>query len=198
MVLLALALAGCSGSSDPEAAGSGPSGSSAPSAEPSNYLKVPKGVTLTPQGSQLRIGTKATVAWAVTAKKITALDLTVTDVQKVSLKQLKAWKLDAATKKSTPYFVNVKVGNVGKGDAGGTTIPLYLVDKKELYVSASTFQSDFKACPSTPLPKKFKNGSKAKLCLVYLAPDGGKVDRISFWPAPGFDPVSWKGRAAKG
>jgi hypothetical protein len=186
-------LAGCSGSSDkdPEA------DKSSAAAEP-NYLEVPAGVELTPQGSELAVGDRGAVAWQASAEDIVALDLTVTKLEEVSLNRFASWKLDAESKKSRPYFVHAQVKNVGAGNVGGFTLPLYLVDSKDNYVTASSFQSEFKPCPSGPiLPKKFKPGSKTELCLVYLAPEKRELTAVSFYPGPGFAPITWAGDVQK-
>ncbi len=182
-------LSGCSGSSDKEPEAD----KSSASAEP-NYLQVPSGVDLTPQGSELAVGDVGVVAWQASAEDIVALDLTVTSLEEVSLNRFGSWKLDAEAKKSRPYFVHAEVKNVGAGDVGGLTVPLYLVDSKDNYVTASSFKSEYKPCPSGPiLPKKFKPGSKTDLCLVYLAPEKRELTAMSFYPGPGFAPIIWAG-----
>ena len=54
-----------------------------------------------------------------------------------------------------------------------------------------------RACPSTPLPAKFTHGKKASVCLVYFAPDHGKLVAISFRPTQDFDAITWTGPLAQ-
>ena len=206
---LALVAAGCSGedtgtdgqSGSPSAGGStdvsaAPSSASAtPEVDPAalNYLKVPQGVILTPQGADLKIPGTATVAWELDKERIAALGIRVTKVERVTLKTLKDWILDKRSKESTPYFVHLRVANVGKTDLGGLALPVYAALVDDTLVSASSFESAFKPCPSTPLPAKFKPGEKLTNCLVYLAPDQGKMTNVAFYPGPGFQPVTWTG-----
>jgi hypothetical protein len=198
-------LAGCSGggsaapssdgSGDSAAGGSGTaSESTSPSPTPTNYLDVGKKVTLTEQGTGLELGRTATVAWVLDKKKNAVVDLKVTKVEQVPISQLSAWVLDKKSKSSTPYFVHARVTNVGRSDLSGQTVPLYLAVGKNTLVSASSFASQFKPCPSTPLPKKSKPGTKATTCWVYLAPDHGKMQNVSFFTGPGFVPITWSGK----
>ncbi len=149
---------------------------------------------LTPQGSELKIGQKAAVAWMLDAKKTAVLDVKVTKVEQVPISRLSAWVLDKKSRTSTPYYVHAKVTNIGRSDLSGQTVPLYVAVGGNTLVSASSFESTFKPCPSTPLPKKFKPGKGAATCWVYLAPDKGKMENVSFFTGPGFDPVTWEGK----
>ena len=200
---VALVLSGCSGGGEAATPGSSPSASaSAPSSEAAAaetaaaepYLPVPAGVELTPQGSLLEVGDKATVAYEPRQKKVGVLDLTVTGLQQTTFaKSFQGWKLDARTKKSTPYFVDVAVKNLGRLDLGGRAVPLYLLDDQNTLVEASTFAGDFKPCPSVSLPTKFKKGDKTSACLVYLAPQGRTMAGVSFRPSQSFDAITWTG-----
>ena len=44
---------------------------------------------------------------------------------------------------------------------------------------------------------KFTRGKKASVCLVYFAPDHGKLVAISFRPTQDFDAITWTGPLAK-
>ncbi len=186
--LLATALTACSGSDEPAASDA----SASPSAEPP-YLEVPEGVELTTRGTQLAVGDPATVAWQPSAEQIGAVTIAVTKLEKVSLKTLAAWTLSAQTRRSQPYFVRAKVTNVGDKKLDQLPLPLYAVIGDNTYVTASTFDVAFKPCPSVNLPLKFKPGTSANLCWVYLAPDHGKLTGVSFYPGPWFDPIVWDG-----
>lgn len=202
LAALALTLVGCSGDGKSPSGGTGestgPDGSSSPSATPSNYLDVPKKVVLTPQGTELTIGEPGTVAWTLSNQKIAAVDLTVTSVERAKLAVFKAWKLPKSSAGATPYFVHAKVVNVGKANLGEAVLPVYaLLRGEKTLVAASSFQSLFKPCPSTPLPKKFNRGKKVSQCWVYLVPEQKKLAAISFYTGPGFDAVTWTGPSEK-
>lgn len=197
-----LALSGCSGndSKNPSGSGSGSGSSqssSTPTASATPYLPVPAGVTLTAQGSALKVGDKATVAYEPRQKQVGVLQITVTKLEKASFALFAGWKLDAQTMKATPYFVHAKVKNVGATNLGGRTVPLYIVDGTNTLIEASAFQSTFKPCPSAPLATKFGPGAKANVCLVYLAPNRGKLTAVSFRPTQAFNPITWTGTIEK-
>jgi hypothetical protein len=195
-LLSASLLAGCSGSDDPDASGesSDPSGS----ASASPYLPVPDGVTLTPQGTHLSVGDQAVVAYEPRQDEVGVLDLTVTKLERTTTKKtLSAWQLTDAQQKSTPYFVHVSVKNVGESDLGGRRVPLYAVNEDNLLLESTPFASSFEACPSTALPAKFGPGAAADVCLVYLAPDHGSLEAVSFRPEETFDPIYWTGDIEK-
>ena len=199
MLTGALVLTGCSGnddkpSADPSGSGSGSaSGSVSPSATPT-YLPVPDGVELTAQGSELGVGDHAVVAYEPRQKQVGVLDIAVTRLEKTTFKKsFSGWQLDAATKKTNPYFVHATITNDGKTDLGGRAVPLYIVDGTNTLIESSRFASTFKPCPSQTFPKKFKAGAKVKVCLVYLSPAHGDLTAVSFRPTQDFNPITWTG-----
>ena len=50
---------------------------------------------------------------------------------------------------------------------------------------------------SGPLPVPFEPGAEAEMCLVYLVPDGARIDDLVFEPTEGYDPITWTGDVAK-
>lgn len=188
-----LVLSGCSGgdSGEPDAESSeSPSESGT-----EEYLPVPEGVELTAQGTELKVGETATVAYEPRQDVVGALDLTVKKLERASFKLFVGWKLTAQTRKTRPYFITAKVTNVGDTDLGGRSLspPLYALDGENKLIEASTFASSFKPCPSESLPKKFENGDTTTTCLVFLAPDKGKLTAASFRPTEAFVPITWTG-----
>ena len=106
---------------------------------------------------------------------------------------LGGYSLEDRTRQSTPYYVKVRVENVGQGDVGQTPIPLFLVDNRNTLISASSFTNSFTRCPSTPLPTTFAPKAAADFCLVYLAPDHGTMTGVSFRAVQEYAPILWKG-----
>jgi hypothetical protein len=192
-----LALSGCSGDSDEPSAGSG-SGSGSESASAKPYLPVPDGVELTPPGSRLALGAPATVAYEPRQDQVGVLTITVTRLEKTTFKQSFAgWKLDAATRRTNPYFVRAKVENVGDTNLGGRNVPLYIVDGRNTLIEASSFASTFKPCAVGQFPKKFVKGDRANVCLVYLSPQHGELTAASFRPTQQFSPITWTGKLTR-
>jgi hypothetical protein len=197
-------LAGCSGddggpgadasgssSSTATATGSG-STSASESATPS--LPVPEGVELSPQGSQLGVGERATVAYEVKQGEVGVLDIAVTRLEKTSFrKSFVGWELDDNQRKANPYFVRATITNRGTTDLGGRRVPLYIVDGTNTLVEPTTFASAFPPCEPGVFPKRFQPGRSAKVCLVFLSPKRGELTAVSFRPTQEFDPITWTG-----
>jgi hypothetical protein len=189
-------LSGCSGDGSDSDGGSAKATTASASATP--YLPVPAGVELTPQGEQLKVGDAAVVAYEPRQDEVGVLDLNVTKLERTTVRRsLSAWQLTPAQKKSTPYFVHVSVKNVGESDLGGRRVPLYVVNEHNVLLESTPFASSFTACPSTALPPKFGPGATADMCLVYLAPDSGTLEAVSFRPEETFDPILWTGEITR-
>jgi hypothetical protein len=195
-----LALAGCSSDGDqPSASGSASSsvsGSASASAteSPTADVSVPEGVSVTAQGSDLEFGDSAVVAFEPDQKRGTLLQLTVTGAREGSIDDFKGFILDDKYKREANYYyVDVSVENVGEGDVGGAPVPLWGVNGENTLLPPVNFTTEFKKCASTPLPKKFEPGDSLDTCLVYLSPDKGSLEALSFRPDQAFDPIEWTG-----
>lgn len=168
-----------------------PSPSVSPS--PSSTVNVPASVGLTEVGADLAFGDTATVIFEPNQKQGTALELTVKGVEQGTLKHFSGFILDDYTKAAAPFYTQVQVRNVGEGDVGGAGIPLWGVDGKNTLLPAASFTTPFRRCPSEPLPKKFGPDQTFETCLVFLAPDQGTLEAVSFRPNQDFDPIQWTG-----
>jgi hypothetical protein len=134
------------------------------------------------------------VVFEATKSAGTVLKLTVKDARQGSLNDFKGFILDDPYKRKANYFyVDVTVKNVGEGDVGGAPIPLWGVNGDNTLLPPVNFTTEFKKCASTPLPKKFEPGDELDTCLVYLSPDKGTLESLSFRPDQAFDPIEWTG-----
>jgi len=192
----ALALGGCSSEGATKDAGSSSSdaASSSASPSPSSTVPVPEGTDLTEQGSKLAFGDTGTVIFEPSQGRGTVLQLTVKSVEQGSLDDFKGFILDDSYKqKASYYYATVTVKNVGEGDVGGVGVPLWGVNSANTLLPAVNFTTSFKPCSSKPLPKSFPKGSTLSTCLVYLSPDKGKLESVSYRPSQAFNPVTWTG-----
>jgi hypothetical protein len=204
----ALVLGGCSadsGSGSAEgSASSGSSGSSGSSASTSSAapsasstVQVPTAVELTDQGSELSFTEPARVIFESTQNKGTVLQLTVRRVRKGRLADFKNFIFDDPYKqRASYYYATVQVRNVGEGDVGGVAVPLWGVNAKNTLLPAVRFTTPFKPCPSRPLPARFPAGATLNTCLVYLSPDKGTLEAVSYRPSQQFNPITWTGAVA--
>ena len=188
----ALTLASCS------QGGGGTTGEATASASPSptSTVSVPPAVTLTEPATDLSFGEPASVIFEPTQQRGTVLELTVEKAAEGSTKDFSGFVLDEYTRSATPYYVDVTVENIGEGDVGGVPIPLWGVDAENTLLPAASFTTSFRPCASEQLPKKFEPGDSMQTCLVYLAPDGGTLEGVSFRPDQEVAPIQWTGEIA--
>ncbi|GAA1929791.1 hypothetical protein GCM10009737_34550 [Nocardioides lentus] len=201
LLLASAVLAGCSGDgaedgADDGAAGGDPSagaGADAAGSSSTPVPELPEGVELTEQGTELALGESAEVVWSPREGTTGVLDLTVEEVREVSLDEFSAFRISEAVRRSTPYFVTARIENIGETPLGGVGVPLYLLDDSDTLVERSTFGSSFEACPSEPLPGRFRPGARTTACLVFLAPRRGEAEAVSFRPSEDVEPITWVG-----
>ena len=182
---LVLSLTSCSGGAtdaEPE-----------PSAPPAS---APVDVASTDPGTELEFGEPATLVWQPAQDLTGVLDVTVESVSEQRQSVFDGWARDEAMAAARPYFVRVSLANTGESDLGGQAVPLYLRDDTGALGAPWTLGGDFTACQSGPLPTPFDPGDEADMCLVYLAPDGARIDDMVFEPTEGYDPISWTGDVA--
>jgi hypothetical protein len=183
----ALLLSGCGGETKDK-----------PSAKPSTDLPkgdvdVPAGITLSKAGTGLKFGEAAVVAYEPNTQRSSVLSMSVSSVTQGQISDFGAYQLNARAKKSRPYYVRVSVKNVGTGDLSRMAVPLFAVSSSNTLVQPSTFNNDFRTCPSTPLPTGFGAGKTFRGCLVYMIPDKGTLVEMSYRPLQAFEPITWKG-----
>lgn len=185
----ALVLASCGGGSGEAEDAATPS----PSPSPSSTVAVPESVELTDVGADLDFGDTATVIHEPNQKRGSVLTLKVEKATRGSTEDFAGFILDDKTRAATPYYVQVEVENVGEGDVGGGPVPVWGVDATNTLLPSATFTTTFRKCASEPLPAKFGPGDTFGTCLVFLAPDGGTLEAVSFRPNQEFDPIQWTG-----
>lgn len=199
-------LAGCSGGdtgATPQPSPS-PSSSSTPSSSPGTTVDVPPGTKLTEPGSRLSFGDTASVAYDPGKGRGTVLDLTVRTATRGRVRDLSAFDLDKRTRASTPYYVQVSVRNRGPATVGrslgrslgGGRVPLLGVNRENTLLPAVVFATEFRRCSAERLPKAFAPGDSFRTCLVYLAPDKGRLAGVSYRPDPKVAPITWSGEVA--
>jgi hypothetical protein len=190
----AVALGGCSADSGGGSAQDTPSASASTSPTPSSTVGVPDGVSLTNQGSGLAFGDPAQVIFESTQNKGTVLELTVRSVREGRLRDFSGFILDDSYKqKASYYYARVTVKNVGRGDVGGVAVPLWGVNKADTLLPPVNFTTEFQPCPSRKLPARFPQGATLSTCLVYLSPDKGALEAVSYRPSQQYDPITWSG-----
>jgi hypothetical protein len=188
--LMGAGLSACGGSSS-RSSSSAAAAPAAPAAPAAGGVAAP--------GTQLGVGKTATVAYDPdyssnsTARR---LAITVQSVVKGSLADFKGISLDASQKAGTPYYVRVKITNVGSGDVtAGDIDPSNQVqglDNTGHPQDSVTFIGDFPACNDASAPKPMTSGKSFQTCLTFLVP-GGITAAAYIGDSDYFNkPVTWK------
>jgi hypothetical protein len=187
----ALALSSCSGSDDTASPAAEEPSTGSPS--PSSSVDVPAGQTLTEPGTQLAFGDTATVAYDDTEQS-TVLKLRVDSAEQGSIEDFAGFNLDDPLKKrGNYYYVRVQVKNAGKDTIGDVPVPLWGISGENTLLRPVEFKSAFAKCPTQPLPAKFAPKDTFKTCLVFLSPDKGELQGVSYRPTEQFVPIEWRG-----
>jgi hypothetical protein len=152
---------------------------------------------LTPLGSTLKLGAPAVIAYDDSSNhKKSRIELTPEKIEQGTLDDFKNIKLEGNQKTSTPYYLTVKVGNVGKGDLSGTDPAGYAdgIDDRDQEQNEIIFFGQFDRCNGDKA-KSLKPGESYTSCLAFLIPKGGSlkgVRWIAFDEKSGKSNIDWK------
>ena len=147
---------------------------------------------LTPPGTKLSVGQTATVGWTPPSQstaqgpgKAIKLQVAVTALEKGTQDDLKNISLDADQKGATPYFMKVKITNLGA--TGPSTdepdLTFDAIDDRKQEQGSVTFIGDFPRCENEESPKPFSKGKSYESCLTYLV-QGGTIEEIRWKDGP--------------
>jgi hypothetical protein len=153
------------------------------------------GVTLTPSGSELKLGEGANLKWSPNQKVTGLVDVAVTKIVQGSAKDIAKVVIKPRPAGMRLYYVSVHLKNVGKTNLGGISpnkLPLHLDEGRPEVQPPAILDPrlKFANCPNTLLPAKFGKGAEADLCLVYVATS--PIKRMLLQPAAE-DEISWPG-----
>src|SRR5689334_1723611 len=181
-VVAVLVLAGCGGSTKTVTERvATPAAATTPAAETTttDAATTPTATSggLTAMGSTLKIGDPAVIAYDdATNHKKSRIQVTPVKIEKGTIDDFKNIDLDGKQKSSTPYYVTMKVKNVGKGDLSGTDPASFIdgVDDRGQEQSNIIFFGTFDRCNSDKA-KSLKPGESYSSCLAYLIAGGGSI-----------------------
>jgi hypothetical protein len=193
-VVTALTLAGCGGGDDDGGDGDGDRANATATPTPTTTASGRSdGKEVTAQGSQLAFGDRATVEHRAQGRR-TLLDITVESAQQGALSDFAGFDLnDPYKKRGNYYYVRVSVKNTGDKRFGDVPVPLWGISGENTLLRPVAFKSAFKKCPTESLPPGFKPGATFKTCLVFLSPDKGTLEGVSYRPDEEFIPIEWHG-----
>lgn len=166
------------------------------STTPASYLPVPEGVTLTEPGTALALGEEGVIAFQRRQDQIGVLSVVVERIERTSFQEsFRGWSVDDTTAARTPYFVRVKVTNVGDTDLGGIRLDnvLWADDGNNLEAPNYYTAAQLPACNGAALPASFATDATAELCQVYFIAPAHSLESVSFPPYGGLEAVTWSG-----
>jgi len=167
---------------------------------------------LTPPGTHLAFGRAATVGWVppstdsgTGAHAGIKLRVTVESIEKGTMADFANVDLNASERKSTPYYVQVRVtalGDTPPPKDSDPAITFQAIDDRGQQQESITFLGTFSRCADSTPPKPFVSGKSYQSCLAYLIPGGGSIQKVQWDDGPAaanevtayFDhPIVWSG-----
>jgi len=73
-------------------------------------------------------------------------------------------------------------------------VPLWGISGENTLLPPVLFTSAFAKCPTEALPVGFAPGTRFQTCLVFLSPDKGSLEGVSYRPTEDFTPIEWHGK----
>jgi hypothetical protein len=188
VAVVALLAAGCSGDDEPVAETTPtvpgvpelPAGAATPGAEFGQHQEA--NVVFVPPGD---------AKGPITAKTSAYLRIRIDRVRTGSISDLSSFDLNARTRRSTPYYVNVTLTGLDKGRIGGADVPLLGVNAHHTLLRATHVIGTFARCQTEPIPDRFSKGTRFDTCLMFLSPKHGKLTGVEFQYSPKAAPVLW-------
>ena len=167
---------------------------------PPRAPSLPAGTTAA--GTKLALGTPAIVNYEPGGppKPTYRLQLTVLSITKGSQADLNGVELEKAEQGQTPYYVSLRIQNVGSGDAAAEenqpTASFQATDDRGQQGQELTVLGTFRPCPNVTQPKHFTHGVTYQTCVIYMVGGGGSIVGEE-WTGNGVDayaenPIVWK------
>jgi hypothetical protein len=195
-------LAACSGTSSgstPASPRSSPAASTSsptqsPAGQPAAQGQTAGSGSLTPPGTHLAFGGAATVGWVPPSQDTgngahqgLKLQVTVVSIQKGTMADFRNIELNANERKSTPYYVQLRVTALGSTQPpkdSDPAITVTAIDDRGQEQQSVTFLGTFARCDDPFPPKQFVSGKTYQSCLTYLIPGGGSVQKVQWDNGP--------------
>lgn len=149
---------------------------------------------LTRPGQHLSFGQQATVARVPPSVGLKPgahhgirLQVTVESIQKGTIADFRNVQLNAKERRSTPYYVTVRIKALTGAPVRGTDDPditFDAIDDRGQQQQSLTFFGTFARCNDTTAPKPFVSGRSYQSCLTYLMPGGGAITSVQWNNGP--------------
>lgn len=204
--LLALAACGCGGSSSSttssSAAAAATTSPSTSSATQTASTSATSSAGATAAGTKLALGAPAVVEYQPGGppKPTYRLQLSVLGIKKGSQTELDGVELEKSEQGKTPYYVTLRIQNIGSGDAGAEenqpAVAFQATDDRGQQGQELTVLGNFRPCPNVSQPKQFTHGVSYQTCVIYMVGGNGSIVQEE-WTGSGADaysenPIVWK------
>jgi hypothetical protein len=198
-VVAGLALGACGDDAKNDDTAAVSSATTPAAATPTTTTDAPgAGEDVSEAGETLALGKRAVVPYVVYGKsgasQNTRLGVTVLRVRKGRIADFKDFRLDAAQKKTVPYYVDVTYENLGE-----LKLQRFLMDPSIEDTDGQEYKplnliilsGTFKKCPE-PSKARLRPGQRFTLCAPILLPRGKTYERVVFQGDATKDPYFWK------
>ena len=108
-------------------------------------------------------------------------------IQKGTMADFRNIELNANERKSTPYYVQLRVTALGSTPPpkdSDPAITFTAIDDRGQEQQSVTFLGTFARCDDPFPPKQFVSGKTYQSCLTYLIPGGGSVQKVQWDNGP--------------
>jgi hypothetical protein len=208
-IALTLAAAGCGGSSSSKTSStpSAPAVTSSSAADttqaPSTTSPAASGArSTTAAGTKLALGSPTIVNYQPGGSPMPTyrLQLTVLAIKQGSPAELDGVELEKAEQGQTPYYVTLRIQNIGAGNAAAEenqpAAAFQAIDDRGQKGQELAVLGNFRPCPDVTQPKQFTHGVTYQTCVIYLVGGGGSIVQEE-WTGNGADaysenPIVWK------
>jgi hypothetical protein len=157
---------------------------------------------MTAAGTKLPFGTPAIVDYEPggSPKPTYRLQLTVLGIKRGSQTELDGVELEKSEQGKTPYYVTLRIQNIGSGDAAAEenqpAAAFQAIDDRGQQGQELTVLGNFRPCPNVNQPKQFTRGVTYQTCVIYMVGGNGSIVQEE-WTGNGADaysenPIAWK------
>lgn len=194
IVLAVPALAGCGGGGSSSAGSTTEPAGGKQAGAPATTATEPASGGLTPPGTKLALGEKATVAWVPFAEEDPTetqaglkFEAVVESVEKKSTSDLAGLELEPDEEEDTPYFVTVKLTALGAAEPPAEEQPALTftaIDDRGQEQEPTTVLGEFPNCEEELMPAHFSAGQSYTICSLYLIRPGGSIASVEWNAGP--------------
>jgi hypothetical protein len=149
--------------------------------------------TVGASASPLKVGDPRVMDYESGDHRTARIEVTPTRVVKGDIEDFKGVRLDARTKRSTPYYVTVSYENVGTTTLPSPSLSINLWARNASGKRAPklTVIGALGPCENGDAPPSWKPGATLVDCSVFLLPKGEAPASVTWQSDPDQEPAKW-------